>query len=122
MRAGYCKQDVTDSTGWHHYQCGRKASRDGYCGQHHPDAVKERAKKRWDKYDVEQARRDRERALASAERAVIDKAVALRVYETEGWKTETGGMDGEKMAALWAAHDSAVDALLRAREGNHGPT
>ena len=32
-----CKALVSRDT-WHEYPCSRKAVRDGWCGQHHPDA------------------------------------------------------------------------------------
>lgn len=37
-----CKAQVCDFTSWHWYQCQRKATKDGWCWQHHPD--KERAR------------------------------------------------------------------------------
>ena len=49
-----CKAQVSDSVGWHHFQCSRYAVKDGYCKQHHPDAVAarqaesdRRAQERW---------------------------------------------------------------------------
>ena len=49
-----CKQEVHDrQSSWPRFhQCRRKAVKDGYCKQHHPDTVAERerkSKERWDK-------------------------------------------------------------------------
>ena len=41
-----CKQQVTDTLGWHFYPCGRKAIRDGFCRIHHPEERAARAAKR----------------------------------------------------------------------------
>lgn len=41
---GRCKEGVWHQSGnWGRtYQCGKKATKDGYCGTHHPDAVAKR--------------------------------------------------------------------------------
>lgn len=50
-----CKEMV-----WHHIgyqfttQCSRKATRDGYCGHHHPDAEARREKRAREKFRKEQ--------------------------------------------------------------------
>lgn len=47
----WCKERV-----WHerfHSQCSRKAWKDGYCKQHHPDTVKARRKKQREKWQIE---------------------------------------------------------------------
>ncbi len=41
---GDCKERVHDVHGASLHQCTRKATRDGYCYQHHPDAVEKRRK------------------------------------------------------------------------------
>ena len=44
----YCKVDVRGEGAWgslHRHRCANKAKRDGYCGIHHPDAVKRRREK-----------------------------------------------------------------------------
>lgn len=46
-----CKEMVMK--GFHSYQCSRKAVKDGYCRQHHPDAVKkqhEESEKRYQEW------------------------------------------------------------------------
>ena len=45
-----CKAMVSHDA-WHRSGCSRKAVRDGYCGQHHPDAEKARreaSERRWE--------------------------------------------------------------------------
>ena len=43
MKEGRCKKKV--GKGWDYAQCSRKAWKDGYCKQHHPDTVVERQKR-----------------------------------------------------------------------------
>ena len=40
-----CQANVTDPGAWRSRRCERKATRDGWCGQHHPDAEKKKAEK-----------------------------------------------------------------------------
>lgn len=50
-----CKKDIWDRVIWRHRQCLKNATKDGYCGVHHPDAVrqrKEREKTRQKAIDV----------------------------------------------------------------------
>lgn len=42
---GGCQKRVYDERGFHSSRCSRKAVRDGWCKQHHPDAVKARQEK-----------------------------------------------------------------------------
>ncbi len=42
MREGFCKAGVLDGMTLNSHQCMRKAKVDGFCKQHHPDAVEER--------------------------------------------------------------------------------
>jgi hypothetical protein len=47
----HCKQSVPAQAGWGFNQCSRKAVKDGFCKQHHPDAVKAReeaSEKKWE--------------------------------------------------------------------------
>jgi hypothetical protein len=41
--ADNCKKGIMK--GWHFGACSRKATKDGYCWQHHPDAIAERERK-----------------------------------------------------------------------------
>ncbi len=46
-----CKQRIFGGNSFHGHPCTRKAVKDGYCRQHHPDSVEERRKKsaqRWE--------------------------------------------------------------------------
>jgi len=40
-----CKESICSPGIWHSHQCQNKAKKDGYCGIHHPDAVKARQDK-----------------------------------------------------------------------------
>lgn len=42
MMSEQCKAEVWRQGSWRGSQCQRKAVRDGYCAQHHPDAKQER--------------------------------------------------------------------------------
>lgn len=78
-----CKETVIRYTGtWPHAgRCSRKAVRDGYCKQHHPDAVAERERQREERWQKEQENspwRALERARQEIER------LRARVRELEG--------------------------------------
>lgn len=69
-----CKQTRMD--GYHQVGCSRKAKRDGYCTQHHPDTVKARReessrkwKEKWARELDVSSRKHRERNLG---RVVIE--------------------------------------------------
>ena len=50
-----CKASVLEpGRGWHPHQCQRKASIDGWCYQHHPNAEKERQEERRQRYLAKQ--------------------------------------------------------------------
>jgi hypothetical protein len=69
-----CKEQVWDSGGWSKHQCSRYAVEDGYCKQHHPNAVAERKRKREEKAErdwqnstimrLERAREENEKLAA----------------------------------------------------------
>jgi hypothetical protein len=40
-----CKEDIWDRYTYKTYRCARNAVKDGFCKQHHPDAVKARQEK-----------------------------------------------------------------------------
>lgn len=63
--SGQCRASVSRGA-WHTGQCYRKAVKDGYCTQHHPDAENARR---------EESRRRYERDVA--ERALEREAVVL---------------------------------------------
>ncbi len=51
-----CKEQVWSGSVFHSRQCNRKAVKDGYCNQHHPDAVKARAEAAEAKYKERMAK------------------------------------------------------------------
>ena len=66
MDENRCKKQVWGS--WTYYQCSRKIWKDGYCKQHHPDSVKERERKRDEKWEKQDELRDKyEREALQAE-------------------------------------------------------
>lgn len=72
-----CRESVADggrSVGFH--QCGKLATRDGYCGLHHPDAVQKRHAERDARYDRETQLRDAQWAVRDKERDVVNAALA----------------------------------------------
>ena len=58
-----CKEFVRGEGTWgsfHRHQCNRRAVKDGYCKQHHPDTVAERNEKRNKRYEVNRLKRRKE--------------------------------------------------------------
>ena len=47
-----CKQTIYKGTWARASQCSRKATKDGYCKQHHPDAVAKRNKEVEERYEA----------------------------------------------------------------------
>jgi len=46
-----CKEQVREAGMWPRYhQCKRNAIKDGYCNQHHPDTIREKAEKKQAEY------------------------------------------------------------------------
>jgi hypothetical protein len=71
-----CKEGVWD--GWHSHRCYRKAWKDGYCKQHHPDSVKARQKESQRKWEERQAKDPLRIALNRI------KELESRIRELEG--------------------------------------
>lgn len=46
-----CQKTVYPSDSWSSRKCSRKAVKDGFCKQHHPDAEAERERKSQEAYD-----------------------------------------------------------------------
>ena len=57
MGDGSCKQSIPGHDGWFRGTCSRKVKKDGYCGQHHPDAITVRRAKQDAKYQAERTAR-----------------------------------------------------------------
>ncbi len=71
-----CKETVWDGSTWRHRKCLHDATRDGYCGQHHPDAVKRRRGKAEARYQKESAVR-----AAKQKREDFDRRAGARCRE-----------------------------------------
>jgi len=56
-----CKQRIF--SGWNNYQCSRKAVKDGYCKQHHPDTVKALREKSCRKFEEDSYHRSKRGAF-----------------------------------------------------------
>ncbi len=82
-----CREEVLDGMGFHSHQCSRKAVKDGYCKQHHPDAVKERDAKsraRWEEKRKEEpwyVLREVKEKLAAAEAENNDLKAKVAQWE-----------------------------------------
>ena len=57
-----CKFDmIPDSGRWPSFhRCSRPAKKDGYCGSHHPDAVKRRKEKQDARYEAQSEARSKQ--------------------------------------------------------------
>ena len=58
-----CSERVFTSGAWTAHPCSRWAVRDGFCKQHHPDAVKARREAQELKWKLERETRDRRAAI-----------------------------------------------------------
>lgn len=90
-----CKEMVWDG-GFRHYQCQKKAKRDGYCTIHHPDYKAKKAAERQAKYESERERFRQEDLFLKLGRAAYDAGyrsdeellAALERYEAGQRETE----------------------------------
>jgi hypothetical protein len=90
-----CSADVHDGGRWPSHRCSRRAVNDGYCRQHHPDAVAarqyaadERYREKWDNSPQMKLARANER-IAELERriAILEGKKELRFLGVaNGWK------------------------------------
>lgn len=91
-----CQKRVYDHTGFHSVRCSRKAVKDGFCKQHHPDTVKarqERSDKAWrEKFNnspemkLKRALEENEKLRAELETAkggILMKDTALEALQKE---------------------------------------
>lgn len=88
-----CKAMVYRAPYNHDHQCTRKAWKDGYCKQHHPDSAKERQRKSQERFDKRQAKiasrseqmkeLRKELSVAIAERDQLEKERDFLVAEYE---------------------------------------
>jgi len=77
-----CKHNVYAD--WHTHQCPRKAWKDGYCKQHHPDTIAERDRKRREKWERESAANRKVWALQSAAPDLLEACKAA-LRDRFGW-------------------------------------
>ena len=64
--ANQCTAIFMPAGEWHRRQCRRNAVNDGYCKQHHPDAIAAKRKRQDEKWDAEDKASKKHRALVSA--------------------------------------------------------
>jgi hypothetical protein len=115
-----CKAEVYDPLRWKHFGCRRKASKDGFCKQHHPDSVAERQRKRDEKYELEQQKspwatieklKNRIAELEAAQKAVVD------AWVIEGPHPEHHDRWCQNLIVNWPALANAVKNLVRKHKG-----
>jgi GTP-dependent phosphoenolpyruvate carboxykinase len=86
-----CKQKVFK--GFRYYPCQNKATKDGYCGTHHPDAVARRKERTRIAYEQKESR-----SIYSQWRRMRDHNKELKglvkVAYMEGW------LDGERAGSI----------------------
>ena len=104
-----CKARIYHGIGFFEHHCSRRAWRDGFCKQHHPDTVKARAEKRAAKYaakykakkavwevrrkaeDIQRRKLELYPELVAALQSMTGKTPLLdRVYEIERDSKEDG--------------------------------
>ena len=81
-----CKEMVRGEGQWgsfHRHRCNHNAKRDGYCGTHHPDAVKRRREKSDSYYEKAIAENNARAELEAFNRRAGDRCRELGI-EPEG--------------------------------------
>lgn len=73
-----CKERVSSDTGFGFYPCSRKAWKDGYCKQHHPESVAKRQEESKRKYE--------EKKKQSAWYKLTEAKKRIKELEEENWK------------------------------------
>ncbi len=76
-----CKEKIYRPSMWRSVPCSRKAVKDGFCKQHHPDSIKEREEKSKKEYD---------KKMKSAKALAIDAAKKLLKCNGYAIKKEEG--------------------------------
>lgn len=106
-----CKARVWPRGEYHSVGCSKDATRDGFCGIHHPDAKKRRDEKWRAEYERKQAASPHAR-IATLERE-LSQALA-RVAELEGALREIAKpIEGVPIGDPWAFY-SDLQAVARA--------
>lgn len=104
MPDAYCKERVPGANSFYRATCSRKAKRDGYCTQHHPDAKAARDATRDAKWKAESVRRTAHWRVRDLEAKVVEAAEAYVTCETIVSDTERKALE------------AAVEELRSARE------
>jgi hypothetical protein len=102
-----CKATFLGDGGWHNVPCSRWAVKDGYCKQHHPDAVaarreasRKRDEERWNNSPDVRLRRAEKQLVAADE---IVRAVA---------KMDPEGVDGDEWPVCKFCNNSWQTPML----------
>ncbi len=72
----FCKQLVSGPGWWSRSTCSRKAKKDGYCKQHHPDTIKARRIAANEKY---QAGITQEKEYIEQKEAAVERKIQERI-------------------------------------------
>ena len=128
----YCKKRVYGGS-WGGSPCSRRAKRDGFCTQHHPDAVTARQRKSKEKHDADWAARKKrvcdEEARGEAKiQARIDAAVLAereRLEATDFWSVRCPEAECDANAEMPCYPDAdsihterAIAAIRKPPEGS----
>jgi len=107
--AEQCKEQMFKD--WHFHQCSRKAVKDGYCKQHHPDSVKARADAAQAKWDARWAKVDKKKRIAAADAGLFDAVDALFFAQiAKGMITlETETHPDESLNPIWQAYLKRIE-------------
>jgi len=70
-----CKEQIWRSGSWGHSGCSKRATRDGFCATHHPDAKKARLEKRDAAWKAKDAASRLRWAITAAESDVVAAAL-----------------------------------------------
>ena len=126
-----CKERVHAARSFNGHPCSRKAVRDGYCKQHHPEAVKARAEARKAESDAfwaqHEARVSATKAAADALRRDAERYRWLRQRRTDSRVVRLMVCQFYGMNAIFLADDEAdstIDEAMRTEQwsANLGPS
>ncbi len=114
-----CKGRVPYGTWGRERQCSRKAKKDGYCTQHHPETIKKKDAASRRKFDAEFAERraamDKAKRIADADAALFDEVEALFadsvIKPSNPLTLDTPHHPDEWLDPLWQAYKARVEAI-----------
>ena len=102
----YCKKSVHNPGGWTFHQCRRKAWKDGYCKQHHPDSAEARRKKLDEKFDIQNRIRDLSCEISDLRYECIDFVLKLAPENKKAKRI------ANKMKKLRLEHEKELKKLV----------